>query len=319
MAHSLVWFAGATLDRSRSTLLRSDEEDDIDLSSGDAASDEEVVVDAEIEVMDFEGPLNSLVTVLVKASVLFTYFSAELTIGAKIITRTTLIVGALFLQLHTHISYITLIVEELFCVMCAYFWSLVSACLASMRSQQGNYTTVMLRELISNCTRTSYTSLLGSELCNRSRSHGSGPVLRDTARLSQRYPPIARYGVLVSQHGHLGARPPPPFLSISPLESMRNGGAIPPSNLGYLSDTCAIPYENKAKRVRYPPLRYYLERVLRDRGGGGGCILHWAAKIAIPLACYRIYRFRASGPKQKKKIGKIESSRPPKAHPGKNS
>ena len=36
---------------------------------------------------------------------------------------------------------------------------------------------------------------------------------------------------------------------------------------GYLSDTCAIPYENKAKYVRYPPLRYYLERVLRDMGG----------------------------------------------------
>ena len=27
--------------------------------------------------------------------------------------------------------------------------------------------------------------------------------------------------------------------------------------------------------MRYPPLRYYLERVLRDRGGG---ISHWAAK-----------------------------------------
>ena len=36
---------------------------------------------------------------------------------------------------------------------------------------------------------------------------------------------------------------------------------------GYLSDTCLIPYENKAKRVRYPPLRYYLEIVLRDMGG----------------------------------------------------
>ena len=55
----------------------------------------------------------------------------------------------------------------------------------------------------------------------------SGPVLRDTARLSQRYPPIARYGVLVSQHGHLGAIPPSPSLSVSPLESMRSGGAIP--------------------------------------------------------------------------------------------
>ena len=50
---------------------------------------------------------------------------------------------------------------------------------------------------------------------------------------------------------------------------MRSGGALPPPPpRGYLSDTCAIHYENKA------PLRYYLERVLRDMGG----ISHWAAK-----------------------------------------
>ena len=72
----------------------------------------------------------------------------------------------------------------------------------------------------------------------------SGPVLRDTARLSQRYPPIARYGVfqnLVSQHGQLGAIPAPLFLSVSPLERMRSGGAIPPHSKGvsqrYLRDT----------------------------------------------------------------------------------
>ena len=55
-----------------------------------------------------------------------------------------------------------------------------------------------------------------------------GPVLRDTARLSRRYPTLARYGVLVSQHGQLGAIPPPPFLGVSSLESMRSGCAIPP-------------------------------------------------------------------------------------------
>ena len=47
----------------------------------------------------------------------------------------------------------------------------------------------------------------------------------------------------------------------------RSGGAIPPLQKGYLSDTCAIPYENKAKRTRYPLVRYYLEKVLRDMGG----------------------------------------------------
>ena len=39
-------------------------------------------------------------------------------------------------------------------------------------------------------------------------------------------------GFLVSQHGQVDAIPPPPFLSISPWESMRSGGAIPPLKRG---------------------------------------------------------------------------------------
>ena len=84
----------------------------------------------------------------------------------------------------------------------------------------------------------------------------SGPVLRDTARLSQRYPPIAHYGVLVSQHNQLGVIPPPPFLSVSPFQNMRSGGAKwrcdTPLQKGYLSDTCAIAYENKANGCDTP-------------------------------------------------------------------
>ena len=45
----------------------------------------------------------------------------------------------------------------------------------------------------------------------------SGPVLRDAARLSQRYPLVARYGVLASQHGQFGAIPPSPFSERSPF------------------------------------------------------------------------------------------------------
>ena len=41
-------------------------------------------------------------------------------------------------------------------------------------------------------------------------------------------PLLRAMGFLVSQHGQLGAIPPPRFQSISPLESMRSGGAIPP-------------------------------------------------------------------------------------------
>ena len=65
-------------------------------------------------------------------------------------------------------------------------------------------------------------------------------------------PLLRAMGFLVSQHGQLGAIPPPPFLSISPLESMQSGGAIPPPEKRYLSDTCAIPYENKANGCDTP-------------------------------------------------------------------
>ena len=93
---------------------------------------------------------------------------------------------------------------------------------------------------------------------------------------------------LVSQHGQLGAISPPPFLSVSPLESMRRGGAIAPPQKGYLSDTCAIPLKTRQNGCDAPLLRCYLERVVRDIGGG---ISHWAAKNVI-----RIWGFSANRP-----------------------
>ena len=48
---------------------------------------------------------------------------------------------------------------------------------------------------------------------------------------------------------------------------MRSGGAIPPPQKGYLSDTGAIPYENKANWCDTPLCDKNLERVLRDMGG----------------------------------------------------
>ena len=81
-------------------------------------------------------------------------------------------------------------------------------------------------------------------------------MLCDTARLSQRYPLLRAMGFLASQHGQLGAIPPSPFLSVSPLESMRSGGAIPPLKRGI-----------SAILVRYKANGCYLERVLRSLGG----------------------------------------------------
>ena len=80
------------------------------------------------------------------------------TIGAKIITHTTFIVCELISQIHTYTHQL----HNLNCRGINLFnacVSLASACLASMISQKGNYTTIMLGELVSNCTHTSYTSL----------------------------------------------------------------------------------------------------------------------------------------------------------------
>ena len=80
-------------------------------------------------------------------------------------------------------------------------------------------------------------------------------------------PLLRAMGFLVSQHGQLGAIPPPPFLSVSPLESMRSGRCdTPPLKRGISAILARYPMKQD-KWVRYPPLRYYLGRVLRDMGG----------------------------------------------------
>ena len=87
-------------------------------------------------------------------------------------------------------------------------------------------------------------------------------------------PLLRAMGFLVSQHGQLGAIPPPPFLSVSPLEHIRSRGAKPPPQKGYLSDTCAIPYENKANGCDTPLCDTISKRYCAIWGG----ISHWAAK-----------------------------------------
>ena len=100
---------------------------------------------------------------------------------------------------------------------------------------------------------------------------------RDTVRLSQRYPPLLRaIGFLMSQYGQLGAIPPPPSEHF-PLESMQSGGAIPPPRKGYLSDTCPIPYENKANGCDAP----ICDTISKGYCAIGGGISHWAAKIQL--------------------------------------
>ena len=102
----------------------------------------------------------------------------------------------------------------------------------------------------------------------------SGPVLRDTARLSQRYPPIARYGVFGVSTWPIGCDTPSPFLSVSPLESMQSGGAIPPLERGISAILARYPLKTRQMGA-IPPLC--------DTISKGYCaiwwgISHWAAK-----------------------------------------
>ena len=91
------------------------------------------------------------------------------------------------------------------------------------------------------------------------------------------FQPILRaMGFLASQHGQLGAIPPPPFPSVSLLESMRSGGAIPPHKRGISAILARYPMKTMQKRA-IPPLRYYLERYCAIWAG----ISHWAAKAFL--------------------------------------
>ena len=75
-------------------------------------------------------------------------------------------------------------------------------------------------------------------------------------------------GVFGASTWPIGCDTPPPLSERFPLwRACEVEVRYPPPQKGYLSDTGAIPYENKAKACDTPPLRYYLERVLRDMGG----------------------------------------------------
>ena len=82
-------------------------------------------------------------------------------------------------------------------------------------------------------------------------------------------PLLRAMGFLVSQHGKLGAIPPRPFLSVSPLESMRSGGAIPPLKRGI----SAIParYPMKTRQSGAIPPSAILSRKGIARYGGVSC------------------------------------------------
>ena len=106
----------------------------------------------------------------------------------------------------------------------------------------------------------------------RQKKDLSGPVLRDTARLSQRYPPIACYGGFGVSTWPIGCDTPSPFSERFPLWEHAKWRCDTPPQKGYLSDTCVIPYENKAKGCAIPPSAILSRKGIARYGGV------WAAK-----------------------------------------
>ena len=90
-------------------------------------------------------------------------------------------------------------------------------------------------------------------------------------------PLLRAMGFLVSQHGQLGAIPPPPFSERFPLVDHAKWRCDTPPEKGYLSDTCAIPCENKANGCDTP----LCDTISKGYCAIWGGISHWAARIRI--------------------------------------
>ena len=75
-------------------------------------------------------------------------------------------------------------------------------------------------------------------------------------------------GFSASQHGQMGAIPPPPFLSVSPLESMsmRSGGAIPPLKRGISAILARYPMKTRQMGAIPPSAILSRKRIARYGG-----------------------------------------------------
>ena len=116
----------------------------------------------------------------------------------------------------------------------------------------------------SNITQPNFWS---NYLCN----HFSGPVLRDTARLSQRYPPIARYGVFGVSTWPIGCDTPSPFSERFPLgehAKWRCDTPIPPPPPKGVSQRY-LRYPMKTRQMGAIPPSAILSRKGIARWGGG--------------------------------------------------
>ena len=95
----------------------------------------------------------------------------------------------------------------------------------------------------------------------------SRPVLRDTARLSQRYPPIARYGVLGVSTWPIGCDTPSPFSERFPItEHSRSAGAISALKRGISAILARYLMKTRQKRA-IPPSAILSRKGIARYGG----------------------------------------------------
>ena len=106
-------------------------------------------------------------------------------------------------------------------------------------------------------------------------------VLRDTARLSQRYPPIRAMGFLVSQHGQLGAIPPSPFSERFPLgEHAKWRCVYPPRKRGISAILARYPMKTRQMGA-IPPSAILSRKGIARYGGVSRTGLLSAARAAV--------------------------------------
>ena len=127
---------------------------------------------------------------------------------------------------------------------------------------------------------------------NTSNEELSGPVLRDTARLSQRYPPIARYGVFVASTWSIGCDTPSPFSEHFRLESMRSGGAIPPLKRGISAILARYPMKTRQMGAIPPSAILSRKRIARYGGVSRTGPLRWGGLLTLKEAEHSCPNFK---------------------------
>ena len=105
----------------------------------------------------------------------------------------------------------------------------------------------------------------------------SGPVSRDTARLSQRYPPIARYGVFDVSTWPIGCDTPSPFSERFPWRACKVEVRYPPHKRGISAILARYPMKTRQNALCDTILKGYCAISY------GGYLALGAAKVGMMI------------------------------------